>query len=612
MTGYGSFGHIPAMSSAPQKRDDVLRAQLAVGVAVCLLLVAVAGAVNLNALRASGESRDRLVRSQAILKSIADLRLLYTQVTADIRAYVLTGRNEYRHSYDQGVAALPSALARVRSAAADAPAYRATIDRLGVELDHRREQFTLALQNYAEGGVAAVTALSSNPDIRQSSVSMQDLLTELTTRERAQLAGHVEEDRERQQLVGRWSIVTLVLSVLIVLMLALRVVKEFAAREAAQRETRRQQHFADSVIENLPAMVYIKDARDLTLVRVNRAVEELTGRTRNEMLHKDDRQFFTGDYAARYMESERALIDRSRREPVVEHEEILLDTDQGRRVLAVRKAVLKDEEGEPAYLLGTSIDVTDQRLAEMRLRETSDRLIEQTRALESANRELESFSYSVSHDLRTPLRAVDGYAAILEEDYGPHFDAEGRRYLRAIRDGATRMGALIQDLLSFARLSRQALTPVAQPTRPLVESAWSEVLSAYPEARVRLILGELPATWGDPVLLSHVWTNLLDNAVKYSLKASSPEVRIDGRFDDRDAVFSVRDNGAGFDMRYYGKLFHVFQRLHAETDYPGTGVGLAIVQRIVNRHGGRVWGESTLGAGAQFSFTLPASSQSPR
>ena len=167
------------------------------------------------------------------------------------------------------------------------------------------------------------------------------------------------------------------------------------------------------------------------------------------------------------------------------------------------------------------------------------------------------------------------------------------------------MAILIQDLLNFARLSRQALTPVAQQTRPLVETAWTNVKAAYPNLEPKLIIDSLPPTWGDPHLLVQVWTNLLDNAVKYSMKSASPEIHVEGRFVGRDAVFTVRDNGAGFDMRYYDKLFQVFQRLHAEADYPGTGVGLAIVQRIVARHGGRVWGDSKPGEGASFSFTLP-------
>jgi light-regulated signal transduction histidine kinase (bacteriophytochrome) len=268
--------------------------------------------------------------------------------------------------------------------------------------------------------------------------------------------------------------------------------------------------------------------------------------------------------------------------------------------------VLTDENGKPAFLVGTAADITERLESERRMRQFSEDLAEKTRALEVANRELESFSYSVSHDLRAPLRAVDGYAAILEEDYADVIDDEGRRYLRAVRDGAARMGQLIQDLLAFSRLSRQEMQPQQVATRSLVDAAWQDVYTSAPAAaRVALRIDDLPACAGDPRLLQQVWANLLDNAVKYSSKTAEPAVHISGRTEGGETVFTVADNGAGFDMRYYDKLFQVFQRLHRESEYPGTGVGLAIVQRIIARHGGRVWADATPDHGARFCFSLP-------
>jgi signal transduction histidine kinase len=288
-------------------------------------------------------------------------------------------------------------------------------------------------------------------------------------------------------------------------------------------------------------------------------------------------------------------------------EELVLDTAAGRRTLVVRKAVVLGEDGRPAYLMGTSVDVTERFEQERELRRISEDLAAKTRELESANRELESFSYSVSHDLRAPLRAVDGYAAVLEEDYAASLDDEGRRYLRAMRDGAARMAQLIQDLLTFSRLGRQELMPLECSTRELVEAAWDAVTLVHPAAaRAKLVAGELPASRGDPRLLHQVWVNLLDNAVKYSARVAEPVVEITaGRGSDGETVFTVADNGAGFDMKYYDKLFQVFQRLHRDSEYPGTGVGLAIVQRVITRHGGRVWADSSPGKGARFSFSLP-------
>jgi PAS domain S-box-containing protein len=223
--------------------------------------------------------------------------------------------------------------------------------------------------------------------------------------------------------------------------------------------------------------------------------------------------------------------------------------------------------------------------------------------LEAANRELEAFSYSVSHDLRAPLRAVDGYALMLSEDYAKRLDDEGRRLLGVVREEARRMGLLIDDLLRFSQIGRKPLALAPVDMRALAAEAVGELSAAYP--KVRVDLRDLPVATGDRALLKHVWMNLVGNALKYSAQKDSPRVEISGRASGSENIYTVRDNGAGFDMRYYEKLFKVFQRLHREDEFEGTGVGLAIVQRVVARHGGRVWGEGTPGEGASFHFALP-------
>ena len=232
------------------------------------------------------------------------------------------------------------------------------------------------------------------------------------------------------------------------------------------------------------------------------------------------------------------------------------------------------------------------------------RVKERTAQLESANRELEAFSYSVSHDLRTPLRAIDGFSQVVVDRFGPLLPDEGRRYLQTIREGAQKMGALIDDLLSFARLNRQAITKRPFDAAKLVQGVLEELGSPWPDRQVAIRVGELRECAGDQALLKQVWVNLLSNALKYTRKRSPAQIEIGCLKIEGIETFFVRDNGTGFDMRYAGKLFGVFQRFHRAEDYEGTGVGLAIVQRIVHRHGGRIWAESTLGKGSTFFFTL--------
>lgn len=225
--------------------------------------------------------------------------------------------------------------------------------------------------------------------------------------------------------------------------------------------------------------------------------------------------------------------------------------------------------------------------------------------LEATNKELESFSYSVSHDLRAPLRAVDGYARMLEEDYAAQLDEEGRRLLAVVREASARMGRLIDDLLAFSKLGRQE--PVRRPIdmNALVAEVINEVKG---DSKARLEAAALPPVEADPAMMKQVWANLVGNALKYSSKRRGASIEIGARPQQGENVYWVRDNGVGFDMRYAQKLFGVFQRLHRADEFPGTGVGLAIVQRVITRHGGRVWAESRPGEGACFYFSLPRES----
>ena len=236
------------------------------------------------------------------------------------------------------------------------------------------------------------------------------------------------------------------------------------------------------------------------------------------------------------------------------------------------------------------------------------RVADRTEQLEVSVRELEGFTYTVSHDLRAPLRAISGFSHLLMEKYADKLDAEGVRRITAIRDNCQKMSKLIDDLLEFSRIGRVPLATAVVDMNRLV----SEVIDAFRERGEKmpqLVLGTLPHARGDENLIRQVWVNLLGNAIKFSGKHEQPAVEVGGYESNGECVYDVKDNGAGFDMRYYEKLFGVFQRLHDEREFSGTGVGLAIVQRIVLGHGGRVWAEGTVGKGAAFYFSLPREAQ---
>jgi light-regulated signal transduction histidine kinase (bacteriophytochrome) len=233
------------------------------------------------------------------------------------------------------------------------------------------------------------------------------------------------------------------------------------------------------------------------------------------------------------------------------------------------------------------------------------------RRLVTANQELEGFAYSVSHDLRTPLRAIDGFSRILLEEHADQLDAEGQRVLNAVRDGTVKMARLIDDILAFSRVGRLDITHGPVDMAALVRSSLADELApAAVGRRLAIEIGELPDAHGDAALLRHVWINLIDNAIKFTAPKPDARIEIGARAGPGESVYFLRDTGVGFDMQYAGKLFGVFQRLHG-TEFPGTGIGLAIVKRIVTRHGGRVWAEGNIGEGATFSFALPLPEEKP-
>src|ERR1041385_1654007 len=237
------------------------------------------------------------------------------------------------------------------------------------------------------------------------------------------------------------------------------------------------------------------------------------------------------------------------------------------------------------------------------------RVEERTRKLKEANGELEAFSYSVSHDLRAPLRAIDGFSRILQEDYAGNLDDDGKRVLDVIRSNTQNMGRLIDDLLAFSRLSRKQVEASRGDMHSLANDVFQQLQPALPEQDIQFNLAEFPPTEGDPALIRQVFVNLLSNAAKYSRPRRQSVIDVNAYRENGDCVYYVKDNGVGFDMSYSKKLFGVFQRLHSVEEFEGTGVGLAIVQRIIHRHGGRVWAEAKPNEGATFFFSLPRESE---
>jgi PAS domain S-box-containing protein len=268
-----------------------------------------------------------------------------------------------------------------------------------------------------------------------------------------------------------------------------------------------------------------------------------------------------------------------------------------------------DKNDQPARLIGIIVDITERRIFEDEIKELNltleQRVNERTYQLEAANRELQAFAYSVSHDLRAPLRAIDGFSRFVLEDYSSKLDAEGQRFLGLIRSNTQKMDKLITDILCLSRITRGEQNKSDIDMTKMAASMFNESVSSENADKVRISIDNLPGVYADPIYIKQVWLNLLSNAIKFSAMCETPEIKIGGYSEDGFNIYYVSDNGVGFNPEYAHKLFGVFQRLHKSDEFEGTGVGLAIVQRIVHRHLGKVWATGKEGQGASFYFSLP-------
>ncbi len=383
--------------------------------------------------------------------------------------------------------------------------------------------------------------------------------------------------------------------------------REVVEKERALRRVERELHaaagYTRSLLEaSLDPLVTISPEGRIT--DVNHATEQATGVGRGALVGTNFADYFT--------EPERAQ-DGYRRvlaEGLVRDYPLTMRHVSGRTTDVLYNAsVYRNEGGALQGVYAAARDVTERRRAEAQIRRLNEglerRVAERTAQLENAYAELEGFSYSVSHDLRAPLRAIDGFSRILMDEHRERLDAEGMRLLGVVRDNTVRMARLIDDILAFSRVGRVGMSPsevdMTALCRPL-----ADVRGAVARGRdVRVEVGELPPARGDSGMLRQVFANLIDNSLKFTRQREAAWIEVGGHVEGRECVYFVRDNGAGFDMQYVDKLFGVFQRLHSSDEFEGTGIGLAIVKRIVERHGGRVWGEGRVGEGATMHFTLP-------
>lgn len=383
--------------------------------------------------------------------------------------------------------------------------------------------------------------------------------------------------------------------------------RDITERRQAEHGIRLAYAYNRSLIEaSLDPLVTI--GPDGKVTDVNSATEAVTGCARKELIGTEFSDYFSDPARAR------AGYLQVFREGTVRDYELEIRHRDGRLTpVRYNASIYRDDAGKVIGIFAAARDISERKQAEEAVHrlnaELEQRVAQRTAELQAANKELEEFSYSISHDLRTPLRAIAGFARIVVEEHATSLDQEGRRLLDVVGTNTVRMGQLIDELLEFLRVGRRQMEFGPVDTVHLVEEVFAELQASVPERKLRLDLQNPPPLWGDRSMIRRLLQNLLSNAIKFTRPRAQAVIEIGGSSDGNENHYYVKDNGVGFDMKYADKLFKVFEHVHPAGQFEGSGTGLAMVRRIVGRHGGRVWAEGRVDAGATIHFTLPAKEQ---
>lgn len=540
-----------------------------------------------------------------ILKTIHTLESVRAQLLeaeGNHLGYILTGDEYYLQSCNDALRQGTEAINKLRGFdTMNLPQHK--LDSLEMFFQNEKEFIVKRIDLFKAGGLRGVAPLLAKPEEKTHTSHISSLISAMEIHERNLLDLREEEARS----AARTSFMVIGFGgVLVFLLMAtsgLIIHREITQRQAAEDELRSTEGLLSSVVENIPAMIFLKDAKDLRFVLFNKAGEDVLGYSREELLGKNDYDLFPNDQADFFTSKDREVLSRN---SVVDIPEEAIETkSRGSCILHTRKIPLRNAGGEPQYLLGISEDITERKQTEDQIKMLHKNLEQRASDLEDANKELEAFSYSVSHDLRAPLRHIDGFVDLLQKQSVGSLDESSQRYLSIIADAAKHMGILVDELLVFSRMGRSGLEKTKIDMGLMVRQALQDLQPGIEGRNIVWKIGDLTDVYGDPLMVRLVMVNLISNALKYTRPRAEVRIEIGSWIQGQEAVFFVRDNGVGFDMQYVDKLFGVFQRLHRAEDFEGTGIGLANVRRIISRHGGKTWAEGAVDKGASFYFTFP-------
>ena len=538
--------------------------------------------------RKFAETSNMVAHTNLVLYHTELILTLTMNAESGQRGYIITGDSSFLEPIEEASARIHENLNTLIRITSDNPAQQVRLSRLRPLIESKLAFIKETIEthgsdnNDARNNISSLRGKQIMDDIKQEADAIKDEENRLLEQRI-----NASEEGHRKFTVTFTGLLMVTACILIAVFIAINM--SLIGRIKAEKELRSASEDIRDLYDNAPCGYLSIDASG-SFVEMNQTMLAWIGYRKDEVIGKMNFKDIVAPESVKLFEN--SLREFLQKGVITNVEYDVVRKDGSVFQIILNATTIKDDNGKFLKSRSTVFDISERKQSERQIR--------------LLNQELEAFTYSVSHDLRAPLRSIDGYTKILEEDYSNKLDDEGRRVMNIIMTNAKRMGQLIDDLLEFSRLGRKEISKTECDMNSIAHGVVNDLVESEPQRLVTVEIDELVPSKADPAMIKQVWVNLISNAIKYSRKTENPRVEITSYLDRGVIVYVVRDNGVGFDMKYIGKLFGVFQRLHRVQDFEGTGVGLAIVYRIVAKHGGKVWAESKVNEGAAFFFSLPA------
>jgi signal transduction histidine kinase len=546
--------------------------------------------------RAYATTNKMVAHTDEVIHHIEQLNSGIINMQSSVRGYALTHDSLFLQSFINSKKIIPTHISEIRKLVSDNAVQLSNMDSMEPLIRRKAEDFT-NITSYIAQSTNRVVPVNTWYENKISMDNIRSILQTMKEHELKLRKVRIDASEKKQQEFSLTIVSIFTFIAVVLTSVYLIVYYNLQKRNKIEEKLKKDWSMFQAILDNASSVISIKNIEGKYILINNKFLSYIK-KTAEETLNKRVSDLIAKDYADLQTQMDHHVMNSKE----TLQTEISLSILNEPKTFIATKFPLVDNKGKVYAICSISTDISERKLIEDKIEKLNQDLNQNLEHLEIANRELESFTYSVSHDLRAPLRSIDGYTRILQDDYADKLDEEGFRLINIVLQNASRMTVLIDDLLNFSRIGKLDICKSEINMHSIVDQLLTEF---HPDITfIKVNLSNTLKTIADNNLIRQVWINLISNAIKYSAKNQHPEIFIGWKFEQDKKIFYIRDNGVGFDMKYAHKLYGVFQRLHSVEEFEGTGVGLAIAQRIIQKHGGEIWAEASLGNGATFYFHL--------